>query len=160
MPKNLALADLERSGLTVEHARRMEIEVYSREESVELGLSEVAAGYAIPYFDLDGKSTEFFRDRLLEDTATGFQKLTGKRGPKYLQPPGTLPEAYLAPFINWREIAADPTAPLVITEGEKKAAKATIEVIPTIGLGGVWSFCSKKQIIDFLTTLEALNIGT
>lgn len=157
MPKELALADLERSGLTVEHARRMEIEVYSRDDSVELGLSEVAAGYVIPYFDLDGKRTDFFRYRLLEDTAKGFQKLTGKRGPKYLQPPGTLPEAYLAPFIDWREIAADPDARLVITEGEKKAAKATIDGIPTIGLGGVWSFCSKKQNIDFLPTLEAFT---
>src|SRR5690606_40934831 len=67
----------------------------------------------------------FFRYRLLEDTAKGFQKLTGKPGPKYLQPPGTVPEAYLAPFINWREIATDPDTTLVITEGEKKDRKST-----------------------------------
>lgn len=154
MPKNLALADLERSGLTKEDARKMEIEVYSREDSAELGLSEVSAGYTIPYFGLDGERTGFFRYRLLEDTSKGFAKLTGKTGPKYLQPPGTPPDAYLAPFIDWREIATDPDTPLVITEGEKKAAKATIEGITTIGLGGVWSFGAKKQNIEFLPTLE------
>lgn len=132
----------------------MEIEVYDKAASAELGLSEEAMGYVIPYFDLDGTPTGFFRYRLLEDTARGFAKLTGKRGPKYLQPPGTPPDAYLAPFIDWQDLADDTSHDLIITEGEKKAAKATLEGFPTIGLGGVWSFRAKKQRIDFLPTLQ------
>src|SRR5690606_20580782 len=154
MPKTAALADLARSGLDDKDAKKMGIRAYTKAQSKKLGLSEEAMGYSIPYFDLDGKQTGFFRYRLLEDTARGFAKLTGKRGPKYLQPPGTPPDVYLAPFLDWREIAEDASQYVVITEGEKKAAKATREGVPTVGLGGVWSFRAKKQRIDFLPTLQ------
>lgn len=156
MPRKLALIDLERSGLTRSDAQKMKIEVYKAEETEELGLSLRAAGYKIPYLDSFGKPTGFFRYRLLENVATGFHKLTGRKSPKYLQPPGTLPEVYLPPFVKWADLMDD-GSPLIITEGEKKAAAATKAGLPTIGLGGVWSFQSKKHGIAFLDGLEQFD---
>lgn len=154
MPKKTALADLARSGLTEKDARRMGVKAYSKSAAAKLGLSEQAMGYVIPYFDLDGRKTDFFRYRLLEDTASAFQRLIGKKGPKYLQPPGSPPRAYFPPFVGWRDLIEDVAHPLIITEGEKKAAKATLDGFPTIGLGGVWSFRSKKKRLDFIPDLD------
>ena len=64
---------------------------------------------------------------------------------KYESPIGQPNRAYFP--LGIASALADPTAPLVITEGEKKACKATLEGIPTIGLVGVdcWS---KKRDLD------------
>jgi len=35
-------------------------------------------------------------------------------------------------------LRANPDAPVYITEGEKKAAKAWLEGIPCIGISGIW----------------------
>ena len=43
------------------------------------------------------------------------------------------------------EVLADPTKPLILTEGEKKAAKAMQEGFPTIGLVGVWGWQKKRK---------------
>jgi hypothetical protein len=93
----------------------------------------------IPYFDLSGKLTTFFRSRFLgPDTKNGY---TGKKEQRYTQPAGTGTALYLPPLdVNWQKIAKDATKLLLITEGEFKAACATKCGHPTIGLGGVWSF--------------------
>jgi len=42
-------------------------------------------------------------------------------------------------------LKAHPNAPVYITEGEKKAAKAWLEGIPCIGLSGIWCWLANKQ---------------
>ena len=111
-------AQLEESGLTKLDAKK-------------LGFEATERGYVIPYFDLDGKKLRFSRTRLAKPHAKG----------KYHQPKGSAVRLYLPPNLNgsWREFAKSKKR-LFITEGEKKAAKATKEGFPCIGIGGVWNF--------------------
>ena len=76
---------------------------------------------------------------------------------RYMQPPNLGVCAYFPPILAWREIIEDPSISLVITEGEKKAAKACLEGFPTIGLGGVSNITSRKTGVHFLPELEAIN---
>jgi hypothetical protein len=108
------------------------------------------AGFTIPYFDLKGKTTKFWRFRYLEPTKSGFEALTNKKEMRYVQTPKSVNELYLPPLVDWEAIAKDPTAEIMITEGELKAACATKMGIPTIGLGGVWCFKSVKQDMALL----------
>jgi hypothetical protein len=96
-------------------------------------------GYKIPYFDLEGKRTSFFRVR--------FTPAIRKKGGgliRYGQPKDSTTRAYLPPLPWCREAWRDVSVPLVITEGEKKAAKACQEGILTVGLGGVNSWLRRK----------------
>ena len=76
---------------------------------------------------------------------------------KYLQPPESGVCAYFPSVIDWAPLLDDHTRPLTITEGELKAAKACIEGIPTIGLGGVYSYRSILGMgLEFLPSLERI----
>jgi len=112
-----------------------------------------AGGFIIPYFDLDGDPTGMFRIRYLEDTRKGFEKLTGKKALRYMQPANSPLEVYLSPLVNWRDAAAA-SYPLLITEGELKAACACKNGMPTIGLGGVWSFQSGRANTTLLPVFD------
>lgn len=147
------LEDLARSGLDEKDLKKLGIVPTRAEDAVKLGLTFKAAGYVIPYWTLDGKKTKFYRYRYLEDPRSGFQKKTKSKPRRYEQPPATSPEAYFPPYIKWREIAEGDDN-VIITEGEKKAAIATKLGLPTIGLGGVWSFKSKRLGVDLLPSLQ------
>src|SRR5690606_15546242 len=147
------LEDLARSGLGKKDLKKLDIIPTTGEDAVKLGLTFKAAGYVIPYWTLDGKKTKFFRYRYLEDVRSGFQKKTKSKPRRYEQPPSTPPEAYFPPYINWKEIAKGDDD-IIITEREKKAAIATKLGLPTIGLGGVWSFRSKRLGVDLVPSLQ------
>lgn len=69
---------------------------------------------------------------------------------KYFQPPGSGVHLYLPAGIE--ECLSDPSIPLSIVEGEKKALKAVQEGITAIGIGGIWNFKEKGEdglIADF-----------
>jgi hypothetical protein len=61
----------------------------------------------------------------------------GKR-PKYLQPKGSGNRLYI--FHGVRHVLNDPSNPLYITEGEKKALKATQEGLCCIAIPGLWNY--------------------
>lgn len=138
------LADLERSCLTEEHALLMRCRPSDLEELRAMGLPAKTA-YELPYFGLDGKPSGYRRWRYLEDTREGLAAKTDAKPMRYAQPPGTAAEVYLPPLVDWRRLAEDATVPLVITEGEKKAAACTSAGRPCLGLGGVYSFKSTKR---------------
>lgn len=117
------------------------------------------AGFLIPYFDLSGAKTKFWRYRYLESTKTGFDALTNKKPLRYGQASKTLNEVYLPPIggMNWRQVAKTTEVPLVITEGELKAACATKMGIPTLGLGGVWCFKSNAARAPLLPMLQQFD---
>jgi putative DNA primase/helicase len=78
---------------------------------------------------------------------------------KYLSPQKQLGKGnhiYLLPQVQ--EIAKNykPDSPLLLTEGEKKAAKTTLEGFPCIGLSGVWNFKDSEN--DLLVELADLNL--
>lgn len=144
-------AKLAASGLTPADAKKLGYEpVTAGEAARRLGRDDARAGFVLPYYDLDGRRVDgLFRIRYLED-AVGT-----RRAPKYDQPAGAAPRAYLPPLTDWRAVAADPARRVLITEGELKAAAATKAGFPTIGLGGVWNFRSAAAGFSFLPELEA-----
>ena len=80
---------------------------------------------------------------------------------KYESPKGSTNRAYFPPHT----LAAlpDPTKPLIVVEGEKKAAKADQEGFPTLGLVGVWGWHRKRENKDapreLIPDLEAIAWG-
>jgi putative DNA primase/helicase len=148
------LADLERSGLTAEDAKRLAMEPLATKATA--AATKQAAGrasYRIPYFDLHGKPTKFHRLRFV---GSGHADQLADPPPKYVQPSRTAPELYLPPLppTSWNDVARDPSIELVITEGEKKAAAACKHGVYCIGLGGVWSWSAGDTILESLAAFE------
>lgn len=152
------LADAARSALEPADVTKLKFKPLTAAEAQALKLPSATDGYAIPYFDLDGKLTKFMRARYLADTRKGFAAYTSKKPIKYGQIPGTVNEVYLPPLVNWRALLAK-DVPLVFTEGEKKAACACKHGLPTIGLGGVWCFMSKRKGSLLLPVFEEMNLA-
>lgn len=145
--KEAMLQKIEGSGLDAGDAKSLGLAPYTATEAKKLtGIPAAFAGFRIPYFDMEGRHTKFWRYRYLESTKTGFEALTNKKPLRYAQPAKTLNELYIPPLkgVNWKSIAASPDMPIIITEGELKAAAATKVGLPTIGLGGVWCFKSNN----------------
>ena len=138
--------DLARSGLTATHAKKMHLSELTQVQAAELGVPNLRS-YLIPYFDLDGNVLpNYWRVRYLQQRALPFGA-SPRRPLRYIGTKDAVPKFYLPPLLKkpWKEIAADPTESLVITEGEKKAAKACAEGMPCISIPGVWAWRSKKR---------------
>lgn len=153
MSREQMLEDLERSAIPSTQVKKLGFQVLTPEEAKEL-TNLTAPAYKIPYFDADGKETEFYRIRFLETHQEGGAFGAKKELPRYMQPGSTLPRLYLSPTEKWRKIAKDISADIVITEGEKKAVKACLEGIVCIGLGGVWSWQAKKRMMPKLKDFD------
>lgn len=101
----------------------------------------------LPYHDESGAPTGFARVRYFDPPLVGGVR---KRALRYQQPKGTAPEVYLprrAGF-DWRATLADTSQPLLITEGEVKALSVMVNTgLPCMGLGGVFMFADRKQIL-------------
>ena len=160
-------AKLAESGLDDDDVKLLNISVLADNESRELGHHELPSIY-IPYFSAAGEPLDFYRLRYLDtpEPSSDFAKIaTPKKFPKYVQKKKTPPRAYFPPpalnpdyaHLSWADIGNDPSIPIIITEGEFKSACATKYVMPTIGLGGVWSFRSKRFGYNMLPELEAFD---
>lgn len=134
--------DLARSGLTEADIRKLKLTTLTKVQTKK-AVNKSLISYKIPYFHITGKPLPFYRVRFLE-TLKGLAG-KAKKQQRYSQPQTTTNHLYFPPLVKWQAIAKNTDIPIVITEGEKKAAKACKEGIPTIGLGGVWSFRSKKN---------------
>lgn len=154
--KAAMLAKAAGSLLTADDVTRLKFKPITAEQVAERGYVPAAAGFVIPYFDQTGKLTKFERLRYVEDTRKGFERLSGKKSLRYMQLPSTVNEPYLAPFIDWSEFLAS-DLPIIITEGELKAACATKLGLPTIGLGGVWCFKSNRKGQSLIDGLRKVN---
>ena len=148
---------LAESGLTVDDAKKLKLVPLVAEEVKQLKLPATNAGFKIPYFTMAGNISNFFRFRYLEDTRVGFEKLTGKKPLRYGQVSTTLNEVYFPANFGWKSWVPK-KEPLIITEGELKAAAACKLKIPTIGLGGVWCFMSKKANLPLLKEFYDLEL--
>lgn len=152
--KDAMLNKLSLSALDATDVKALRFAAYTADDAGKQlkSLPNYHAGFLIPYFDLEGRVTKFWRYRYLESTKTGFDALTTKKELRYAQPGRSLNEIYIPPVggTNWKSVAANPEIPLVITEGELKAACATKLGFPTIGLGGVWCFKSNNARMPLL----------
>ncbi len=142
------LDDLKRSGLSPEDAARLKLSPLTAEWCDE-NFGQPRHAYRIPYFDLHGRPTDFYRVRFVQSHRNDDLR--------YMQPANTGSALYFPPLLNgrtWAEVAADPSIPILITEGEKKAAAACKAGLACIGLGGVWSF---KSVVRFQDLLPEFN---
>jgi hypothetical protein len=97
---------------------------------------------AIPFPDLKGDFNGYVR---LKPDRPRKIKTDGKFA-KYESPRGKGNRAYFP--ISALPAILSPTAPLLIVEGEKKAAAATQAGFPTVGLTGVWNWQRKRTNKD------------
>lgn len=123
------------------------------------------AGLQLPYFHpRTGKPLTckpgwppFYRLRYLEQPSGDFASQTEGKHQRYTQEPDTGVCAYFPRNADWSKLLDDWTQPLLLTEGELKAAKACQEGFPTIGLGGVYNFRSAKLGLPWLDELDAVS---
>lgn len=161
----LGIEKLSSSGLDIKDAAAMGVEFLGRNDTVQLVKGHgPLCSLKLNYYDpRDGspladwpKAAPYWRLRYLEQ-GTGFESITDKKPVRYVQPFDTAPVAYYPRNQDWSELLTDSSQPLIITEGELKAAKACKEGFPTIGLGGVDSFQAKRMGVVWLESLSFVN---
>jgi P4 family phage/plasmid primase-like protien len=120
-------ADLHRSGLSDSMIEAMGCFSVDASETEKLtGVHVASPGYAIPYLGIrDQTGSPYVRIRLR----------TPSRDIRYVSGRGDDPQVYVPPGFAQLPVGNL----LVITEGEKKSAKAVQEGISCVGLQGVWS---------------------
>lgn len=152
------LGKLSGSGLTKQDAIDLGMEPMARApEDLPLDLG----GFLIPYHHPDGQPTGFYRFRYLQPPPPpkGFAAQAPQKPIRYAQPRGSAPRVYFPrlPKVPWPDLLRNPSQPLLLTEGELKAACATKLGVPTLGLGGVWSWRAGDKGLAVLPELEAIE---
>ncbi len=143
------VADLKNSGLSDE--TMMAAGIYT----VPPGQINKTFGWDIPIDSLLAfpyPGTHFTRYKLFPP----YKKKGETRAQKYFQPKGSGIALYKPPGFD-----ADKDL-ILITEGEKKALKATQEGLNCIALGGIWNFAvkdknGKSQLIDDFDSIEWID---
>jgi hypothetical protein len=98
------------------------------------------AGGPMTFHDRSGHDHPFVRLKPAKPRADAGGK---GRKVKYECPAGAACRAYFPP--GTRPALPDPAAPLLVTEGEKKALVADQHGYPCVGLGGVWAWVVKRE---------------
>jgi hypothetical protein len=157
---SLALADLARSGIDSKAASIAGIGAVPDARVICPEYAETPA-LVIPYATIDGEpmgDPPFARVRYLgaPPKRNGANPFKRPKEQRYAQPPGSHVHAYFphTDRVDWRAVVEDPTRPLVIVEGEKKALKATLEGFATVGLGGVYNFLRDGALLPELEEIE------
>lgn len=163
-----AVAKLESSGLSVEDAEQLGMSFLRSTVVVTLHTcfkpyDAIHIPYTNPhtgkgFHDLIDRPP-FYRLRYMLPPQPKSSFGEKKKPLRYMNEPGFDVHAYFPQFaeIDWPAVIEDPSTPLVITEGELKAAKGCKEGFITIGLGGVDSFSSVNRGIELLPELERIR---
>jgi len=145
-------ADLRASGLTDETIDANGYQTLTSAGAITIllhwrgGTEKLGPCMAIPYFRADGTMIPLAEYcRLRPDTPRVKQSEDGKppRVVKYEAPKGSSARLYFPPA-TCKQLA-DPPIPLLITEGEKKAAKAAQEGFACVGLSGVEAWSKRRE---------------
>lgn len=147
--ETLALTKLKESGLDKKDMKFLKMKPLPAEQLEAMGHRHGCGrgGLVIPYFALNGEPTQFHRVRFLGEPPINGFKFKPEGLDRYGQLAGTINQVYLPPSLPepWAAIAVDVSKPIVLTEGEFKAAAMCKAGIPTMGLGGVWCFRAAKH---------------
>jgi hypothetical protein len=110
-------------------------------------------GFLIPYYDVAGKLTQFWRWRNNPDSRRGFLGQTEQ--PKYGQPQATGCAIFLPRVkgLSWPDALEDPPTPVVVVEGELKALSLCLRGVEAVGIGGVWNFARQRVLLPELVDL-------
>lgn len=111
-------------------------------------------GFVIPYYDISGQRAPFYRVKLFRPLPKGARYLQPQNSGSWLYYPKTFgPLARTLALGRGRtKINGFPGA-IILTEGEKKAAKACLEGFPTCAVGGVYNWRSRSVILPEGTLL-------
>ncbi len=124
---------------------------------VEFGSTRSAYEFVYHQFDRTPYDPAFSRFRYTQfhgdDIIDG--KLYTSKERRYDQRAGTGVRAYFPLTVDWLAVLADVSIPILITEGEKKAAKACKEGFITVGLGGVNNIRRDGVFLEELAQLAA-----
>jgi putative DNA primase/helicase len=137
--------DLHRSGLSDDQINRCRFYSLQTTESVQKVLrwrrydGKLGNCLAIPFVTANGEDSGYCR---LKPDWPRKSKEDGKPI-KYESPKGSNNRAYFPP--DTLAVLHDPSKPLLITEGEKKSAKADQEGFPCIGLVGAHGWQRKRR---------------
>ena len=151
-----ALEDLRRSGLSDETIVAAGLYTPAPGDLPRfLGTRLVAQVQHIMVFPYDGAShdglwrhnDEFVRCKLFPSVSDGQGHTI-----RYYQRGGTPPRLYIP--ARARASLTDPTAPLFITEGEKKALKAGQEGLACVAVGGLWNWQTGGRPIADLDRID------
>lgn len=162
----LAKAKLLLSGLSLEDADQLSIDILSGSQVSRLDNNyQSLCALKLNYLGPDGqplsdwpKGKSFYRLRYLETPPADFSSIAGKKPLRYIQPLNTAPVVYYPQnFEGWLDLCLDVDQPLIITEGELKAASACQAGFPTLGLGGVYNWRSNKLGITWLDSLDFIT---
>ena len=162
--RELGEAKLALSGLTPADAKILAIDCLSAQQTARLSTTfKPLCSLRLNYLDHQGRpltdwpgGRPFYRLRYLE-IATDFNTLTNEKPPRYAQEPNTAPVIYYPANQDWEPIVQTPSYPLIITEGELKAAKACKEGFPTLGVGGVYNWRARKLGLTWLSSLDLVD---
>lgn len=169
--------DLVKSGLTPNDLLLRDLK---GPEKAALKAPANSTGYVIPYFDIYGKQTQFYRAKMTGGDAVRYRQEAGVPNSIYFPPhlralqralgvhcePGFLSSKARAVLekrtskIENRGIEHD-ERPIrekivLITEGEKKAAKGVKEGFLTVGLSGVDSWRTRTLLLPGDTTIKSI----
>ena len=155
----LMLSRLKESGLTAKDATALKLSALSPATTAKLSTAfRAQSAMRIPYYNADGSKVKtsgaqdgYYRIRYLGDVS----------GARYMQLPGSGVAAYFPRNLpngdSWSKVLLRPEQPILLTEGELKAACATSKGFPTIGLGGVYSFRDARNGYALLPELSAIT---
>lgn len=130
-PAELMTDDLARSGLVYSDVLARVMDDSTREATKA---KPGTTGYVIPYFDLYGKLTQFYRVKIIGGNISYLQ-ITGSPNHVYF------PKGFMTTF------GASGYKICLLVEGEKKAALCNKHGIPAIAFGGVDSWINRTLII-------------
>lgn len=135
-----ALEDLRKSGISAKDAARAGI------AGMPSSFGARTDSYVIPYFEPDCKTHMLYTDAKSGERREFCRiKLFDAVDRKYDQPKDSANRLYFPPVLAWRTICKDPTVPLLLVEGEKKALCASLRDFPAVGLGGVWNWLTRQS---------------
>jgi hypothetical protein len=156
------LRKLADSGLDEQDLSLLKFNLCTAEEAARW-VTRPAGGFVLPYFDLKGNPTRFYRYRYLEQPRqNGFLKAAGVEAKefRYTQPSNMRPQVYFPPMADWEEFFNDPVEDrhLIITEGENKANCACKMELAVIALGGVANWHAPTDNLPVIPDLESLPL--
>ncbi len=117
-------------------------------------------GFEIPYLAADGQALEtpggepYLRIRLHYAAEITDDKDDKIKAAKYLSPKGAGIQPYILPGVyDW--LIGNPNAPMIVTEGEKKAVSAFVKGLAIVGIPGIWCWSDGEKnlhplIADYL----------
>ena len=138
------LEDLRQSGLTDDTIRSLGFYSGTASQINAILGFDAGPGLVIPYPTADGQP--YYRVK------SGQPPIIDGKPAKYLSPKGAAVRAYIPP--KTRIALGDHGVAVIITEGEKKAAKADQDGFSCIGLAGVWCFLQEHKLIPDLAELS------